>query len=65
LNRDSLVSQSDPKFVEIYGEVDDAETVYWCLKAQDVFAWEYQLATSASWMAETKMEFQQDWSRPS
>ncbi len=34
-------SESDPKFDEIYGEMDDAETVYWRLKAQDVFAWEY------------------------
>src|SRR5262245_6397326 len=35
------VCDRDPKFVEIYGEVDDAETVYWRLKAKDVFAWEY------------------------
>jgi nitroimidazol reductase NimA-like FMN-containing flavoprotein (pyridoxamine 5'-phosphate oxidase superfamily) len=34
-------SASDPKFVEIYGAVDDAATVYWRLKAEDVFAWEY------------------------
>jgi nitroimidazol reductase NimA-like FMN-containing flavoprotein (pyridoxamine 5'-phosphate oxidase superfamily) len=34
-------SESHPKFVEIYGEVDDAATVYWRLKAEDVFAWEY------------------------
>jgi nitroimidazol reductase NimA-like FMN-containing flavoprotein (pyridoxamine 5'-phosphate oxidase superfamily) len=34
-------SENDPKFVEIYGEANDAETVYWRLKAQDVFAWEY------------------------
>ena len=34
-------SDKAPKFVEIYGKVDDAETVYWVLKAKDVFAWEY------------------------
>jgi nitroimidazol reductase NimA-like FMN-containing flavoprotein (pyridoxamine 5'-phosphate oxidase superfamily) len=34
-------SESHPKFVEIYGAVDDAATVYWRLKAEDVFAWEY------------------------
>ena len=30
-----------PKFVEIYGQVDDADTVYWRLVAEDGFSWEY------------------------
>lgn len=34
-------SDNDPKFIEVYGAVDDADTVYWRLKAKDVFAWEY------------------------
>jgi nitroimidazol reductase NimA-like FMN-containing flavoprotein (pyridoxamine 5'-phosphate oxidase superfamily) len=34
-------SASHPKFVELYGAVEDAATVYWRLKPEDVFAWEY------------------------
>jgi nitroimidazol reductase NimA-like FMN-containing flavoprotein (pyridoxamine 5'-phosphate oxidase superfamily) len=34
-------SADDPKFVEIYGEVDDDQTVYFRLRAEDGIAWEY------------------------
>lgn len=34
-------SADDPKFIEIYGQADDAETIYLRLKPEDVFTWEY------------------------
>ena len=34
-------SASDPKFIEIYGQPEDAETVYFKIKPEDVFSWEY------------------------
>jgi nitroimidazol reductase NimA-like FMN-containing flavoprotein (pyridoxamine 5'-phosphate oxidase superfamily) len=34
-------SADDPKFVEIYGQADDGETVYLQLKPERVFSWEY------------------------
>jgi nitroimidazol reductase NimA-like FMN-containing flavoprotein (pyridoxamine 5'-phosphate oxidase superfamily) len=34
-------STGHPKFVEIYGQVDDADTVYWRLIAEDRISWEY------------------------
>ena len=34
-------SADDPKFIEIYGQADDAETVYVRLVPKDVFSWEY------------------------
>lgn len=34
-------STDHPKFVEIYGAVDDAETVYFRLKTEDGMTWEY------------------------
>ncbi|HEX8092130.1 MAG TPA: pyridoxamine 5'-phosphate oxidase family protein [Blastocatellia bacterium] len=34
-------SAEDPKFIEIYGESDDAETVYIRLKSEGGISWEY------------------------
>lgn len=34
-------SVEDPKFLEIYGESDDAETVYLRLKSEGSISWEY------------------------
>jgi nitroimidazol reductase NimA-like FMN-containing flavoprotein (pyridoxamine 5'-phosphate oxidase superfamily) len=34
-------STGHPKFVEIYGQVDDEDTVYWRLVAEDRISWEY------------------------
>ena len=34
-------SADHPGFVELYGEADNAETVYLKLKAEHVFSWEY------------------------
>jgi len=34
-------SVEDPKFVEIYGESDDRETVYLRLKSEGIISWEY------------------------
>ncbi len=34
-------SADDEKFIEIYGQPDDAETVYLRLKAEDGISWEY------------------------
>jgi nitroimidazol reductase NimA-like FMN-containing flavoprotein (pyridoxamine 5'-phosphate oxidase superfamily) len=34
-------STEDPKFIEIYGKVDDPQTVYLRLKAEDSLTWEY------------------------
>jgi nitroimidazol reductase NimA-like FMN-containing flavoprotein (pyridoxamine 5'-phosphate oxidase superfamily) len=34
-------SNEHPKFIEIYGQADDAETVYLRLKAEDGISWEY------------------------
>jgi nitroimidazol reductase NimA-like FMN-containing flavoprotein (pyridoxamine 5'-phosphate oxidase superfamily) len=34
-------STGHPKFVEIYGQVSDEDTVYWRLIAEDRISWEY------------------------
>jgi nitroimidazol reductase NimA-like FMN-containing flavoprotein (pyridoxamine 5'-phosphate oxidase superfamily) len=34
-------STGHPKFVEIYGEVDDGDTIYWRLVPEDRISWEY------------------------
>jgi nitroimidazol reductase NimA-like FMN-containing flavoprotein (pyridoxamine 5'-phosphate oxidase superfamily) len=34
-------STGHPKFVEIYGQVDDGDTIYWRLVSEDRISWEY------------------------
>jgi nitroimidazol reductase NimA-like FMN-containing flavoprotein (pyridoxamine 5'-phosphate oxidase superfamily) len=34
-------STDHPEFVKIYGQADDAETVYVCLRPEEITSWEY------------------------